>query len=600
MLRLMRGQEVFGRLSMWLVHSGLTASVLLGLLAWSRGPGLERSRIELSVLVLVVAWFSLGTFLLFGKVRTRCSDLQLVLPYSSRRLWLAHVWAVAAAGAGLVVVVLAVVEVHQWGLGSLVDQGVDGPSLLRLGSLLLAGLLLAVVLIESRRLDLQSPPVDALDVLWRVGVIVALTLASLALIRRPLLGALALLGGAALVSAWTLARLPGTFLLSGADERRTRTSSLPVSAWTAGGSLGRIRTVGRLVAIVHGARFGVWATVMMLPFVALCGAMASGMFGIWSDLEDLRFLYIPLYVYMLFNSLPAGMEQLAHLDPLPVSRRSMFALLVLPLLVSFAVGYGVGALALELKGRDRPRIVYEPLRGESHYRLSVPMAHNRLTLAASPPEITSPWGETHQPRGVRLASFAPLYGYSPFSTPERSSPEFVALQMSRAIEAVYGAHLEPEELSRRYLVSADEGTVLRQGGLSLEEDFGLRPLWAGPLFPALLAMTSVPFLLLAALFQRTYRAGSGGSARRRFWMVTLAVAMALLVLQLALSIGGVIEMWAARALIEVPLQQYGTSALGAALVWVLAAVLIGLAYRLAERAFFKAELPVRPTVLKLI
>ena len=74
MFPLIRRQEVFQHMAVWLVHTGLMTSVLLGLLAWNRAAG--HSEGVAPAVLLGVAWFSLATLLRCGKGRRRCSDRQ--------------------------------------------------------------------------------------------------------------------------------------------------------------------------------------------------------------------------------------------------------------------------------------------------------------------------------------------------------------------------------------------------------------------------------------------------------------------------------------------------------------------------------------------
>ncbi len=60
---------------------------------------------------------------------------------------------------------------------------------------------------------------------------------------------------------------------------------------------------------------------------------------------DVRFLMGLLIVGVLMDSFQVSLQRLATLDPLPVSRRFLFAAMTLPLIAALVLGFGLGTVA---------------------------------------------------------------------------------------------------------------------------------------------------------------------------------------------------------------------------------------------------------------
>lgn len=76
----------------------------------------------------------------------------------------------------------------------------------------------------------------------------------------------------------------------------------------------------------------------------------SGFLSAWKNAELPQFSYVILSGYLLLSFLPAQTSQLHFIDPLPVSRRLLALLMVLPALLALSLGLAggrIGAITME-------------------------------------------------------------------------------------------------------------------------------------------------------------------------------------------------------------------------------------------------------------
>ena len=131
-----------------------------------------------------------------------------------------------------------------------------------------------------------------------------------------------------------------------------------------------------------------------------------------------------------------------------------------------ALGYGVGRLVEESSGQRTEQIVFE--NSEDGYGLKVPPGAWSISAVGESQVVTAPWGEDHIAQSVPVLKGLPGYLWKPFTTPLEASPEFVAWQISRAVQVVHGLDISPEEIQERYLESGTGSRVLiRPEGLNV-------------------------------------------------------------------------------------------------------------------------------------
>jgi hypothetical protein len=177
----------------------------------------------------------------------------------------------------------------------------------------------------------------------------------------------------------------------------------------------------------------------------------------------------------------------------------------------------------------------------------------------------------------------------------------VALQISRAVEAVYGRRIATSEIRERYLEIEGDEVVPKGDRLTLRADYpDLEPLGQGPVLPFFLLATALPFLLLTALFLRTYRASLSSRWSKVVWIGGAVGALGLVTLQVVLAIRNLMEPWASRGFLEILLRKLGEMPAGTPAAWTLGLLLMLAGYRLAESLLMRAELPARPDTSGLV
>jgi hypothetical protein len=230
-----------------------------------------------------------------------------------------------------------------------------------------------------------------------------------------------------------------------------------------------------------------------------------------SATDNVRISYLFLSLTMLMSWVMVVLSKLYVIDPLPLSRRRVFAVLFLPMLLALALGYGVGERgnALFAKGGA---VRYE--KNECCHGVHVPREHWEIAWDGKLPEIGSPWGETWTPEGRPVLAGSRAVLYNPFGTGDDSSAEFVALQLSRAVAAVYTERIPHSEIGERYLVTDGHGGArLKEGGFTLLDDYpGLRPPTGGRAFLTFFSCVAISFLLVAAVIFRIRRVGLSETA----------------------------------------------------------------------------------------
>ena len=585
--------EAIRTLPLWLVHSSVTGSVLVGMVVFAH-TATGRLPIPAQGALSLCGWFLIVTWLLLGRIRTRCSELDLSLPIPARGLWLSHLVAVLMAGGAILAAAGAVLAAHALLLvrvpGSLVSE-LNGWSL---AAHLGAGTALAVTLLQSRRTGDQSVPLDREHVLWVlvVGAGVGGLVTVLSLV--PAVWALLPLGLAVAVGAYSYRSVPQVLSAMGSGDEEAPGDSRVPKAWEAGAS--RAGSLLFLRIVYYSPKLGQATPLVTVPFLALMGAVLGGALGKWTGEDMLAYMYIPLVSMMLLSFIAPLVEMLPPLDPLPLSRRRIFAFLTLPSLAVVALSYAVGWALPDRGEGPREYVQYREHRNDKHFYLYVPIGRDDVSWAGDAPDTVAPWGETHPAWQGRPFKGSPIVVYSPFHTPPGSSLDFVAWQISRAAERVYGVSISPQEIASAYLKERPDGSVgLKKDRLTLRADRpGLDPLRLGPVFPVMMTLAVVPFFLGLAVVLRFFRSGYSERFRKGLLFAFIGLAVAVMLLQGIGMIGGFSAPWAFQVLVEMSTRRIGASVLGVLATWFVSAVLLFLSYRVAESFFVRAELPATP------
>lgn len=584
-------------LPIWGVLLFLNATLLIGFarsVAMARGAELGPSS------VLLAGWATVALFLVLAGAKPRGSTLDLALPIDGRRIWLAHVGALALMGTVLTVGFVTIAQAAAFPIRGRVPYAVDGP---RLMLILEGGLLLALALLQAPKRELIRIPVTRGYIGWVLVVLATMPLLLLPLMAVGAVGGVVLLAMAALVGAWTYRSLPETLAL--------------VPRVPGDGHFGTIDAAAEDVAPVKGYT-GRWRAalsvfrcltagskeIIALPLIVLFGLLTGGAFEaspLSAEVRDLRFYYIPMAIYMLFMLVGPRMCLLQALDPLPIGRRLLVAGLLLPSALVFVASYGAGALIARYLGPRTEYVNFVRDAQKGTWSVTVPLRVYDVSWDGQPLQVSAPWGETQQSPLLPLSRVARAAAVNPYSAPPGSSVRFAALQISRAAQAVYGVSIPPEQVERDWLETRPDGTVAARGGsLPIRAQRpGLTP-DAGPMFPVLMVLVGLPWLLLVAALHRAYRARVPEWGRQAVFWGAVVLFVLLLAAQAVTLVTGVARPWAVRALIEIPVWELGQTAAGTVATWVVSALLLFGAYRLAEAQFLRSEIEIKPTLYLLL
>ena len=575
-------------LPLWALATGVNTSLLLGVIIWRAGT--QEKSVSAMTLTLV-GWVGVATYLAFSDVRTRCTHFEMSLPAPSRSLWWNKLTATLAGGVIIVGLTLGVIALH-----SVLPIRVDiEPNRWVLAGVLYTGLVLATLLLQAPLPSLARIPVTSGQVVWTIVVLAGTPVLLAVAAEAGWPGLTLLLALTSAVTLWSYRSVPPVYsLVRFEPQPQDRADSAPPVADGPPSKLLLPWTVARGVSA--GAK-----ELLAFPLILLFGiVLGGGLFALESgSMRELRFLYLPMMTYILFALIGPRLGALHYVDALPISRRPLVATFVLPYFILTCAGYGIGAI-LASDARSRLEFVnFE--EGDEGYRVTVPLRVYALALDGRPLPVESPWGESHSPRALTPFGWSRAAAYSPYSAPPGSSARFVALQISRAAEAVYGASISPETIEERYLITREDGSVVPRGeGLTLRKDYPALKSKSGPMFPALVALAAVPWLLLIALLLRAYRAGIREWVRQTIVWGSLAVLLGFVVGKSIAEVFRVMQPWAIRALVEVPVMRLGQTAAGTPAVWIVAGLLLAGAYLVVQSQFLRMEIPTKPSRYTLI
>lgn len=579
----------------WLVLIGLNTLALLGLqLWWARSVG---EAVLAPRLLLALLWLGAAAYLVLGRLRRRCRTVDLSLPLSARSLWLSHLTSVALAACSAVL--LALVPILLVGFLQGPRVGVFLPGELAGGVVhLLAGVLLGATILQADRPSLWRVPADTR---WRIllaAVVTGLLLLTLAIGLLPVWMSAITLALAAALALRVWRSLPQTLVVAPAEPIAAEATAQELTSADERRAPGVARTIYGILYRVHP-----WAGMtswVSLPFVALFGAVVAGGLEIWIESSELRFLYIPFAVYMQLATIGPVTQNFFRVDPLPVSRRKLFAIMVLPTVLALALGYAGGRLARHSSVARVSQVEYR-VDGRYHW-VQPPPGYLEVAWDGSVPTLESPWGETHEAWSAPVFSWGALRVYSPFNTSEEATADFEALLTSRALAAVHGLEVPPQEIRSRYFLTNQDRVVgLRDGGLALSRDFpDLALADSGPEAPLVLGGALVLYFVVLAGFLSTFRARFSDRARQTVFWAFLAMILFTLFLETGLAIADLFRPEAARILIEIGIHYLAASPLSVALVWFGSGIAAVAGYLLAQSRFARAEFSPHPTRFTLI
>ncbi|NIM65436.1 MAG: hypothetical protein GTO51_05525 [Candidatus Latescibacteria bacterium] len=597
MLTLIRRSSAVSSLPKLLLKGALLCTVFLAIynLAY-----LHREMASLTMQVAMV-WLVLSLYLAVGKIGERCSRFDMALPISSRKLWLAHSLAAVLSGGLVLAVATGIIE---YGIRLLYRLPRPAPVLERnlfdMAPILGAALILTIVLLNSLDLSLSSIPSSKRNRLIKAGVLLGMFGLIIVLGRLSAFSAFIVLFAAFMV-AWRSYRvLPVSFSLVPLqpDTDEEPAALAEEQEWIAPTEptiYGGLRQKSSLTTTIYHCLIKYRSIgLVVFPVLIGWGMLLSGFFSVWRGWEDeLRYTLVLLTAYLLFSGIGGQLKKVYLFDHLPISRRLVFAVLCLPYLFAVFLGYGAGRIAVAAIEEPANAITY--IADSSCCHIRIPIEFCRISWSGNPPDNTSPWGESHPAWKASLFKEGRSALYSPFDTPENSSPDFVALQISRAVEAIYERSIPPDDIKNRYLDVAPDGSIGMKGvGLTLLENYpDMKRRSNGPVFPVMILLASLALFILISIYLRTFRLSITDSVRKIVFIGLLLLTFVLHLMQYVLAIDDHMKMWVYIGFWKVFIRNLGDLLPGGSItIWVICALLFLIGYRLTEKQFEGIEMPV--------
>ena len=308
--------------------------------------------------------------------------------------------------------------------------------------------------------------------------------------------------------------------------------------------------------------------------------------------EIFRLRYYFLGIYLLFAFVGEFVLRLHKVDALPVDRRSLLRYLVLPGMAVLLLSYGGTRLWIDYQEFPQEKVSFQDRYGK--FGASVAPGFNEIVRRGELFETVAPWDETHvsQARHSLPGYPSPVAAHSPFLTDGPTSREFLAWQLSRAVQEVYGIWIEPEELDERYIQIDEEGQFLVPArGFTVARDYGLKAESGGPVAPFILAPVLAGWLLVMGLYFRLLHTGrSNRWARTIFWFIMAG----LFVLHFLQTINKIpfLDSFGAAVTVFATARRLGEMGLGGfVLAYGLGAAMVWVAWRYCSRMFMGVEAP---------
>jgi hypothetical protein len=538
----------------------------------------------------MLAWILLGFFAALSKLTGRCSPFDMTLPLSARTLWISHMIALLFSTLVLMAVVLLFLVFGHFHKGAYPARA----SVNYMPLYMMVGFFLALSLIQNLRPSLNEIPfnwrtVTTSVLIWFGTLAIMLTLHSLPLyyLLLPVV--------ATFLLGWKVYRsLPDSFVMIPTEAATEGDSPLPSEkmeeriedeVFTGAGGAGG----WPVHKIVIGTLYQQWLALLIFPLLMFLGYYVSGFYP-----EDLSG---PVWIVMLWTFLPGlhiyPITRLRMIDHLPISRRIVFPYLVVPGLLAVYSTLTLGTVVGNVLSLRAPLAEYQEMDDAPCCR-RVPDSFLEIAWDGEPPRLTAPWGETHESWTVPVVRGRKMVMYSPFAVPAGGSSEFAALQVSRAVETIYGADIKPEEIKSLYLAIGAAGRFeLENGGQKLRKDYpNLRATGWIRTLPVTLLIIGLPWFLFLTLIVRGYYAGVRESLSIVAAILPAFLPMVFLVLLIWLGELGYTQSWKLTAFASILIRKVADSIPGPApVIWILSLILLAGAYLFCQSQFLRIEVP---------
>lgn len=533
-----------------------------------------------------------ATFILGANAWTRSSRLALGLPLTTRKVW------VIRTGSLVAVALLSVATLGAT-LGISIDPETRHLSMNPVIALAAARaaatalvLLFLYQLPQSRR---DRIPISAPYVVYIIGVsLLVLIFSSVSV--TSVAGTLFIFAVALALSVYTYLRVPTTFSVGPTiEESESPVWSMPderdfsVQEPIGDESLAIHRRVPEFA--LHWTIFrGLKTSILAWFLILIVGSSAAVVI-----LEFFKGTnaYLPLFFLILYHLplLQTALESSSPYDPLPISRRVLWAHSAGPIIISTAIGAGIGLSIFAVSPSSFSQVQY------SKCCVKVPWDYLELSRDGQVPPVTAPWGESHAPTAHRLWKDRAAVLYDPFEVGPESSPRFIEFQMRRAVEAVYDIPVPVELKEPTHTTASNIADGVERGAFTFEMTRGrvsgdrLRTAATATLVLTLLVTVMIGFALLqygSSVHRKIFKRTSIGGL---IFIVVLAVAVSVARLL------GLTEVWYVGALISMGVRSLAHwLPLPTSVLWSICVTFGAGAYLLLERIFCMIEFPREKTM----
>lgn len=491
-----------------------------------------RRPVPFDLLYLTALLFFVFIVIMTG-VRTKSSMMYMTMPISTRRVWLSRILSMLAVSQLSIALMTVAAAYRIPGGGEPVI--IDGFTL-RLGFHTAASMALLTMLLQLPSLELARIVRMGSYVVYAIFVSFVVVFATILTIGVSWSSWVFLLA-AVIIALWTLMNLPASFSSMPAEPDRAGTAEVEERVEATSNT--KNSTVSDNMESVHAAavspvltpfrlhlniaralinKWNFWLDCLMLVFYSLM--VVSSYYN--GSRDDPWWLFGFIWIFAaIFQSLP----MLRKIDFLPVSRSRLFAIAMLPIIISILAGMGIGWLSVALQSGEHRLISYYDSQ------LQIPKEFYGLTEDGPPPVLTSIWGEFHEPESYPLYKGSRVHVYKPFDTGPESSPRFIALQIDRAAETIHGIVRDPLE---RY-EDLDGGFIEAASGCCFKvmKSIGRNSDTRSRVF-ALAGILSVAFYSVVIALQLRY-AGRSGKKLSNFIVPGVVIILLLIIISVVLA-----------------------------------------------------------------
>jgi len=525
-------------------------------------------------------WMAAMAYLIIVGARQKTNAFCASLPLSTRRIWFVQMSVIALTGLLFLTGVI--------GITLLINSFATFTEpwfLIRSGLVVWVVYLLSAIVMQlvDRPYSIIRP--GRVQILWCIGV----GLLGYKLIEYLLGGSWLHLGSISLITfmvAWGFTQiLPNNYVAPTQDEGE----AVQAENWN-GVEFKPISSLRRRLIfwnLLAKKPFFYWFGI---PFVFLFGMMCSNLddWGIFH--HDQQLVYSLFSVYLLLAFFGASLFGDYRLDPFPISKRYIFRLITIPLLLAQLLGMGVAEFLDRHLEKDHLAVDFSPNR-KGVWRLTSMLEHADWTLDHTAPTIQAPWGESQEAWSKHVIKGVPLTVFSPFSTTRESSPDFIAYQLSRAIDRIYNEKVAWEKIREDFLVANNQGAcVLNQAGQTFLQQLNRnRPASNIHALPVLFGFTMVVWMFFVRRLVATSNSRyTSAQQKRRFWIL-LGILFALHICAMLMAVSDLIRLDTSRTLFAMIVNEFSATWFGKILLWVLPLGFAAWSYRKTESHFKNLE-----------